>query len=317
MPGQHVLDPAPVDVAVDLGGVVGGPGDVVLDQGAPLEQGDLGDLRAHVHADHVAADRLAPALAAAPPALGLGRGTGRGAGRRRHRQGRQAAAGTVRRSGARPSPRPVPEPSGRRAGAVVPVPPCGGPAPVRWRVAVPGGSGTGRAGRLSPIFGRSGAGRGGAGGCRAGGCRAGLLGGGRWPLRTLRHQQAPPGCRRRGRGPADEDLPRPPREPRRRRLGDRAPFWSPPSGPTAPPSLPSAPPSWPTASPWRPVAPASAAAPPEVGPSPRVPLAEGGGPVLLDVTGVAVRGGSGDSAGTSTGCPVAPSDIDIPFRNFS
>jgi hypothetical protein len=39
---QHVLDPAPVDVAVDLVGVVGGPRDVVLDQGAALEHGDLG-----------------------------------------------------------------------------------------------------------------------------------------------------------------------------------------------------------------------------------------------------------------------------------
>ena len=61
---QHVLDPAPVDVAVDLGGVVGGPGDVVLHQGAALEQGDLGRLGTHVDADHVATDGLAPALAA-------------------------------------------------------------------------------------------------------------------------------------------------------------------------------------------------------------------------------------------------------------
>ncbi len=59
MPGQHVLDPAPVDVAVDLGGVVGGPGHVVLDQRAALEHGDLGHGRLDVDADQVAADLLA------------------------------------------------------------------------------------------------------------------------------------------------------------------------------------------------------------------------------------------------------------------
>ena len=68
--GQHVLHPAAVDVPVDLGGVVRGPGDVVLDQGPPLQQGDLGHLGAHVDADHVAADRLAPPLASAPAAGG-------------------------------------------------------------------------------------------------------------------------------------------------------------------------------------------------------------------------------------------------------
>ncbi len=57
--GQDVLDPAPVDVAVDLVGVVGRPGDVVLDQGAALEHGDLGHLGLDVHADQVAADLLA------------------------------------------------------------------------------------------------------------------------------------------------------------------------------------------------------------------------------------------------------------------
>ena len=46
MPGQHVLHPAEVDVAVDLGDVVGRPGHVVLDQRAALEHGDLGGLRA-------------------------------------------------------------------------------------------------------------------------------------------------------------------------------------------------------------------------------------------------------------------------------
>ena len=48
--GQHVLDPAEVDVAVDLGDVVGRARHVVLDEGAALEHGDLGGLGAHVHA---------------------------------------------------------------------------------------------------------------------------------------------------------------------------------------------------------------------------------------------------------------------------
>ena len=50
----------------------------MLDQRAALEQGDLGHLRADVHADHVAADGLAPALTAAPTALGLRRRVGPG-----------------------------------------------------------------------------------------------------------------------------------------------------------------------------------------------------------------------------------------------
>ena len=40
--GQHVLDLADVDVAVDLADVVGRPADVVLDQVAALEHRDLG-----------------------------------------------------------------------------------------------------------------------------------------------------------------------------------------------------------------------------------------------------------------------------------
>ncbi len=74
--GQHVLHPPPIDVPVDLGGVVRRPGDVVLDQGPPLEQGDLGHLRADVDADHVAPDGLAPALPPAPASFGPGRALG-------------------------------------------------------------------------------------------------------------------------------------------------------------------------------------------------------------------------------------------------
>ena len=65
MPGQHVLHPPEVDVAVDLGDVVGRARHVVLDEGAALEHRDLGGLRVDVDAHEVAADRPALALAAA------------------------------------------------------------------------------------------------------------------------------------------------------------------------------------------------------------------------------------------------------------
>ena len=115
---QHVLDPSPVDVAVDLGGVVRGPGDVVLDEGPALEQGDLGDLRAHVHADHVAADRLAPPFTAAPAALGLRTGNGLGPG------GGALGGDGGPLSGPSAAPTtplaPTRPPSGRRAAAAAP-----------------------------------------------------------------------------------------------------------------------------------------------------------------------------------------------------
>jgi hypothetical protein len=52
---------------VDLADVVGRPADVVLDQVAPLEDGDLGDLGTNLDAHQVAPDRLAVALAAGAP----------------------------------------------------------------------------------------------------------------------------------------------------------------------------------------------------------------------------------------------------------
>ncbi len=67
--GQHVLDPTQVEVAVDLGGLVGLFDHVVLDQGAALEHGDVGGLALDVHAHEVAthgAGGLAVAPAAAP-----------------------------------------------------------------------------------------------------------------------------------------------------------------------------------------------------------------------------------------------------------
>ena len=121
MPGQDVLDPAPVDVAVDLVGVVGRPGDVVLDQGAPLEHGDLGHLRLDVDADEVAADllgapvparsggdcatawprpRLAPIRPAGSATLGASRPSARwrsGRASGDHRRGRRAGARAVGR----------------------------------------------------------------------------------------------------------------------------------------------------------------------------------------------------------------------------
>src|SRR5690606_35723906 len=60
--GQHVLDSADVDVAVDLGDVVGRARDVVLDQVAAFEHGDLRHPVADLYAHQVAADRLAVAL---------------------------------------------------------------------------------------------------------------------------------------------------------------------------------------------------------------------------------------------------------------
>ena len=191
---QHVLDPAPVDVAVDLGGVVGRPRDVVLDQGPPLEQGDLGHLRANVDADHVATDGLAPTLPSA-----------RDAPRRRGRSESEPGA----TSGC-PSPRP------RRGRGVV--------ARLHSRRRTGGGgrrAGT-RAGRLSPIFGFSPGARGGIADGRRN--RHGA------PLRAL-HSTAALRTRTRtaaavaGEDEVDEDededderlRPRPPRDPRRRR----------------------------------------------------------------------------------------------------
>ena len=68
---QDVLDLAQVDVAVDLVGVVGRSGHVVLDERPALEDGDLGGLGPDVDGHHVAADGPALALPAPPPLEGL------------------------------------------------------------------------------------------------------------------------------------------------------------------------------------------------------------------------------------------------------
>src|SRR5205085_6536449 len=60
---KHVLHPADVHVAVDLVGVVGGPRDVVLDEGASFEHRNLGDALPHLHAHQVAPDGFAAACA--------------------------------------------------------------------------------------------------------------------------------------------------------------------------------------------------------------------------------------------------------------
>ena len=57
---QHVLDPADVDVAVDLADVVGRAAHVVLDEAAALEHGDLGVLGRDVDGHQVAPDRAGP-----------------------------------------------------------------------------------------------------------------------------------------------------------------------------------------------------------------------------------------------------------------
>src|SRR5690606_12013917 len=64
---EHVLHPAEIDVAVDLGDVVGRARHVVLDEVAALEHGDLRHARTDLDAHEVAADRPAVAL----PALAL------------------------------------------------------------------------------------------------------------------------------------------------------------------------------------------------------------------------------------------------------
>ena len=69
---QHVLHLAEVDVAVDLADIVGGSADVVLDQGATLEHGDLGQRRANLDRHQVATDRATVALATAAPFDGVG-----------------------------------------------------------------------------------------------------------------------------------------------------------------------------------------------------------------------------------------------------
>src|SRR5438094_450892 len=62
--GQDVLHATEIDVAVDLGRVVGGTGDVMLDQRPAFEHADLGGVRPVVHDHQVAADGTALALAA-------------------------------------------------------------------------------------------------------------------------------------------------------------------------------------------------------------------------------------------------------------
>ena len=64
--GQHVLHLAHVDVAVDLADVVGRPADVVLDQGAAFQHGDLRERGAYLHAHQIATHGAPIALAAAP-----------------------------------------------------------------------------------------------------------------------------------------------------------------------------------------------------------------------------------------------------------
>ena len=96
--GQHVLHPADVDVAVDLADVVGRPADVVLDQVAALEHGDLGHVRAHLDAHEVAPDRPAVALAAAALLDEVGLDAGAAPARRRRRARLRLRLGAARRA---------------------------------------------------------------------------------------------------------------------------------------------------------------------------------------------------------------------------
>ena len=111
---QHVLDLAQVDVAVDLGDVVGRAGHVVLDEVAALEHGDLGGLGPHADRHEVAADRPALALAA------------RGAARGSPRRARGASASVTASTGSGPGvrrPPPLPRPPAAAALAARPRPP--------------------------------------------------------------------------------------------------------------------------------------------------------------------------------------------------
>ena len=172
---QDILHPAPVDVAVDLVGVVERPGDVVLDERAPLEHRNLRGLLGDVDAHQVAPDRPPLAFPASAPAgggraarlvAGVGllhsglraagdRTGGAARGRAPARAGRPAAgAGVVSTAasvplvgpGRRRPPRP--RPPRRRRGFGAPA----AAVPFTPGLAARGGG----AGRVSPIFGLGG-----------------------------------------------------------------------------------------------------------------------------------------------------------------
>ena len=69
--GEHVLDLAHVDVAVDLGDVVGWPAHVVLDETATLEHGHLSEVWAHLNAHEVTPDGATVALSSATAFLNV------------------------------------------------------------------------------------------------------------------------------------------------------------------------------------------------------------------------------------------------------
>ena len=168
---QDVLDLAQVDVAVDLAGVVGRAGHVVLDERPALEDRDLGGLGPDVDRHQVAADGPALALPAPPPLERLLVELDRRPRRRGRRPGpvprprpgpdRPASGGAWwPRPRRRPPPRPAVLDPGRRptvvgpARSVAPSRPLGRSGRV---VAVPSGRPVGPvaagAGRVSPILG--------------------------------------------------------------------------------------------------------------------------------------------------------------------
>ena len=70
-PGEDVLHPCLVHIAVDLVCIVCWTRHVVLDQGSAFEDRQLGDAIPDADAHQVAPDRLAPSFAAPPSAEGL------------------------------------------------------------------------------------------------------------------------------------------------------------------------------------------------------------------------------------------------------
>ena len=124
--GQHVLDAAEIDVAVDRRVLVGRRRDVVLDQLAAFEHADVGEaVVADVHDHEVPAGGAALAARAPPPLQASPRRASRATRCRRRRRRR---ARRRRRTG----PCPGPDCCRRRIG-----PPGPGPEPVRRAAPAP------------------------------------------------------------------------------------------------------------------------------------------------------------------------------------
>ena len=118
---QDVLDPAEVDVAVYLGGVIGGTAHVVLDERPALEHGDLRRRRADVDDHEVAAQRAVAPLRCSPavtccPSRGRPGRCPRPRGPATWTEVRAGPASTQAGTAAAPVPTPATVPMGRGDG---------------------------------------------------------------------------------------------------------------------------------------------------------------------------------------------------------